>query len=70
MSTVKTGLVVLTLALEGMCRTIRAYRPVMNTAIDAAVSAGHISSASASQAKAFLDGVQLNCDIFRAITGY
>lgn len=67
---VKTGLVAVVIALEGVCRTIRAFRPKMDIAIDAAVTGGLITVGQGTTAKDFLSGVQGACDILRVVTGY
>jgi len=66
----KTGLVAVVIALEGICRTIRTYRTKMDVAIDAAVTGGVITVGQGTIAKDFLTAAQAACDVLRIVTGY
>lgn len=66
----KNGLVAATRLAEHMCRLITKYRPVMDAAIAAAVSAGAITSAQADSLHTWLDGASAACAVLKAITKY
>jgi len=66
----RTGIVVLTLIVEHICRLLTAYRPAMNVVIAAAVTAETITSAQATTINAWLDGAQAACAVLKAVSGY
>jgi hypothetical protein len=66
----RTGIVVLTLIVEHICRLLNTYRPAINGVIAAAVSGGNITSAQATTLGTWLDGAQAGCAILKTITGY
>jgi len=66
----RTGIVVLTLITEHICRLLNTYRPAMNAVIAGAVTAGSITSSQATTLGTWLDGAQAGCAILKTITGY
>jgi len=66
----RTGIVVLTLIVEHICRLLTAYRPAMNGVIAAAVTADTITASQANTIGAWLDGAQAACAILKAVSGY
>lgn len=66
----KSGIVAVTKALEHICHVLVSYDLKLRAALDAAVTAGHITSDQAVVAKAFLSSAQVACTIFKAASGY
>jgi hypothetical protein len=66
----RTGIVVLTLLVEHICRVLNTYRPAINGVIAAAVTAGSISSSQATTIGTWLDGAQAGCAILKTVSGY
>lgn len=65
-----TGLVVMTLVLEHICRLIRKYGVKLRTAVNFAAEEGNITAAQRDQFLLFVDTANIYCDIARKITGY
>jgi hypothetical protein len=66
----RTGIVVVTLLIEHICRVLTTYRPAMNTVINQAVTAGHITSVQKDILMTFLDGANSACAIIKVVSGY
>lgn len=66
----RTGMVILTLLVEHICRLLATYRTAMNAVIAAAVTGSVITSTQATTIGTWLDGAQAVCAILKTITGY
>jgi len=66
----RTGIAILTVIVEHICRVLNAYRPAINGVISAAVTAGTITSTQASIIGTWLDGASAACAILKAVSGY
>jgi hypothetical protein len=66
----RTGIVAATLAIKALCHTLTTYRPAIDTVINAAVAAGHISTVQKELLETFLTSAQGACDIIRIVSGY
>jgi len=66
----RTGIVIVTLLVEHICRVLTAYRPAMNAVIQAAVTAGSISAVQRDILFTWLDGAQSACAIIKVVSGY
>jgi hypothetical protein len=66
----RTGIVVLTLIVEHICRLLNSYRPAINGVIASAVTAGNITSSQATTIGLWLDGAQTACAILKTVSGY
>jgi predicted anti-sigma-YlaC factor YlaD len=66
----RNGTVGMTLVIEHMCRLITKYGAAITVAVNAAATAGTITTAQASTLEAFLAGAQAACVIIKAVSGY
>jgi hypothetical protein len=66
----RTGIVILTLLVEHICRLLATYRTAMNAVIAAAVTGGSITSAQATVIGDWLDAASAACVVLKSITGY
>lgn len=66
----RTGIVIVTLLVEHICRVLTTYRPAINGVIANAVTATTISSAQAATLETWLDGIQAACAVLKTISGY
>lgn len=66
----KTGADAIAKSLKHICRVLIAYRTKLDAVIDAAASAGTITSAQAAEAHAFVASADAACQIFILIAGY
>lgn len=66
----KTGADAVFTALHHICKVLNAYRIKLDNVIDAAETAGVITSTQATQAHDFLATVNVVCGIFELIAGY
>jgi hypothetical protein len=66
----RTGIAIATLFIKELCRVLNVYRNAINGVINAAVSAGTISSVQRDILFTWLDGAQAACDIIRIVSGY
>lgn len=66
----KTGADAIFIALRQICKVIVRYRAKLDDVIDAAETAGTITSAQATQAHDFVTNASVVCVIFELIAGY
>lgn len=66
----KTGADAVFKALKRICLVITHYRVKLDNVIDAAESAGAITSSQATTAHDFVAAASVNCAIFELIAGY
>lgn len=70
MAVPKTGAVVITRAIEHICRLAVKYGPPLQAFIAASVTAGLITSSEAALIQASLTAVQAACTAWKKLTGY
>jgi len=69
-ATTKNGLVVMTKAVEHLCRLITRYQVQMIAAVNAAVIGGFITSAEGATLIAWINALSGTCAILKKVTGY
>lgn len=68
--TLRTGIAALTVAVKTICRLLVTYRPAINGLINAAVTAGTITTVQRDILNTWLDGAQAACNVLRVVSGY
>jgi len=66
----RTGIAVLTLIVEHICRILTTYRPAINGVIAQGVTAGVISTIQSQVLATWLDGANTACAVLKAVSGY
>lgn len=66
----RTGIAAATIFIKSLCHLLTTYRPAMSEVIQAAVTAGIITTVQRDILNTWLDGAQTACDIIRKVSGY